>query len=161
MAAKQEAEDYVGQAAALMLAARAGSLATVSPQGAPYAALVTPAVTDDGHVLLLLSDMSAHTRHLRANPACALLLTGAATSENPQTTPRVTLTCEAVLDADPAGRDIFLRFHSYAELYISFTDFNLWRLFPKDAHYVGGFAAAARLEPAALQHEISALRRIL
>jgi len=155
MAAKQEAPDYIGPAAALILAARAGTLATIALDGTPYAALVTPAFTPDGFLLLLLSDLSAHTRHLRHNPSCALLLTGAATSDNPQTTPRVTLSCEAVLESDPRGPETFLRMHPYAELYISFADFHLWRLIPKNAHYVGGFAAAAELDIAALQHGIS------
>jgi putative heme iron utilization protein len=150
MAAKQEASDYIGPAAALILAARSASLATIAPDGTPYAALVTPA-----GFLLLLSDLSAHTTHLRHNPSCALLLTGAPNSENPQTTPRVTLTCQAVLENDPAGAKTFLKIHPYAELYIGFADFHLWRLAPKDAHYVGGFAAAAKLDIAALQQEIS------
>jgi putative heme iron utilization protein len=154
MAAKQEAPDYIAPAAALILAARSGSLATVAPDGTPYAALVTPASTPDGF-LLLLSDLSTHTAHLRHNPSCALLLIGTPNSGNPQTTPRVTLTCQAMLDADPSGAEMFLKFHPYADLYIGFADFHLWRLAPKDAHYVGGFAAAAKLDIAALQQEIS------
>jgi len=155
MAAKQEAPDYIGPAAALLLAARSASLATIAPDGTPYAALVTPAFTPDGCLLLLLSDLSAHTAHLRLNPSCALLFTGAPTSPNPQTTPRVTITCAAALQSDPQGPETFLRFHPYAALYIGFADFHLWRLIPKDAHYVGGFAAAAALKIAALQQEIS------
>jgi putative heme iron utilization protein len=155
MAAKQEAPDYIGPAAALLLAARSASLATIAPDGTPYAALVTPAVTPDGFLLLLLSELSAHTSHLRHNPSCALLFTGAPTSPNPQTTPRVTITCEAVQESDPQGGQNFLKFHPYADLYIGFADFYLWRLIPKDAHYVGGFAAAAALKIAALQQEIS------
>jgi len=156
MAAKQEASDYIAPAAALILAARSGSLATIAPDGTPYAALVTPAA-----FLLLLSDLSTHTTHLRHNPSCALLLTGAATSENPQTTPRVTLTCQAVLENESVAIENFLKFHPYAELYINFADFHLWRLIPKDAHYVGGFAAAARLDIAALQHEITRICQLL
>jgi len=155
MAAKQEERNFVAEAAALVRAARVGSLATVA-DGAPYVALVTPAVAADGSVLLLLSDLALHTQNLRRNPACALLLTGPPGGENPQMTPRVTLFCEAVLVNGPDSAARFLKSHSYAALYISFADFHLWRLIPKDAHFVGGFAAAADIAGAALQHEILA-----
>ncbi|MBN9507759.1 MAG: pyridoxamine 5'-phosphate oxidase family protein, partial [Alphaproteobacteria bacterium] len=48
-----------------MRAARAGTLATVA-DGQPFASLVTPAMAPDGAVLLFLSTLSEHTRHLRA-----------------------------------------------------------------------------------------------
>jgi putative heme iron utilization protein len=152
MAANQEPE-FIARAAALLLAARAGTLATVNA-GLPYAALVTPALDAQGHPLLLLSDLSAHTKHLRENPACALLVTGAPADANPQTAPRVTLRARAEICAEPETRAAYLRIHPYAELYANFGDFNFWRLFVNDAHFVGGFAAAAALDIAALQHEI-------
>jgi len=159
MAANQE-RNFPQEAARLLLAANAATLATLD--GAhPYAALVTPALDDAGDVLLLLSDLSAHTRHLRAHPACALLVVGPAPEANPQTAPRVTLLAEAAPTNDTTARAAFLQKHSYAELYAGFADFNLWRLILKDAHYVGGFAAAAKLDIAALRHEINAARGAL
>ena len=104
--------------------------------------------------MLLLSDLAAHTRNLRANPACALLVAGAPVDENPQTAARVLLSGVAVQGEDAAARQRFLQAHPYADLYAGFGDFAIWRLVVKDAHYVGGFAAASRLEVAALQHEI-------
>jgi len=156
MAANQE-RSFVREAAVLLAGARAGSLATVA-DGAPHAALVTPALDERGDVLLLLSDLSAHTKHLRANAAAALLVTGAAASENPQTSPRLLVSGEAAIVADAAARELYLRFHPYAAGYADFTDFHFWKLTLKAAHYVGGFAAAAPLDPAALRHEINALR---
>jgi putative heme iron utilization protein len=155
MAATQEERNFLKEAAGIIVAARAGSLATVS-DGTPHVALVTPALTRHGDPLLLLSDLAVHTRHLRQDPACALLLLGAQTAANPQTMPRVTLICNAVRHSDPVDRDLFLVSHPYAAQYVNFTDFNFWRLIPKDAHYVGGFAAAARLDAVALHNEISA-----
>jgi hypothetical protein len=102
MAADQERE-FCRQAATLIRDARAGSLATVAG-GAPYAALVTPAVADDAHLILLLSTLSAHTRHLMANPACALLLVGEPAETNPQTAPRVSLSCLAAVSDQAAAR---------------------------------------------------------
>lgn len=152
MAANQE-RDFYRQAASLLAGARTGTLATISG-GAPHAALVTPALGADGAPILLLSELSAHTRHLRANPACALLITGAPSDENPQTAPRILLSGIAQPTDDPDAANRFLKTHSYAKLYSGFGDFHFWRLIPDGAHYVGGFAAAATLEIAALQHEI-------
>jgi heme iron utilization protein len=152
MAANQE-RDFYRQAASLLVASRTGTLATISG-GAPHAALVTPALGADGAPVFLFSELSAHTRHLRANPACALLITGPPVNENPQTAPRILLSGSAQPINDPAAARRFLKTHPYAKLYSGFGDFHFWRLIADDAHYVGGFAAAATLEIAALQHKI-------
>jgi putative heme iron utilization protein len=115
---------------------------------------VTPALGEDGAPILLLSNLAAHTRNLRADPACALLVAGPAADENPQTAARVLLSGMVVQGEDAAARRRFLEVHPYANLYAGFADFSIWRLVVKDAQYVGGFAAASRLEVAALQHEI-------
>jgi putative heme iron utilization protein len=155
MAANQERE-FCAAAAQLLLNARVATLATLA-NGAPYAALVTPAVDVDGSILLLLSELSAHTKHLRENPACALLLAGPPQDANPQTAPRVSLRAVAQLADAPAARARYLRVHPYAEFYAGFADFHFWRLLSNHAHFVGGFAAAADLKTAALQHEIMCL----
>jgi putative heme iron utilization protein len=154
MAETQEPRDFTAEAADLLRSVRVGTLATVA-DGAPYAALVTPALGADGAPLLLLSELSAHTRHLQANPACCLLIVGPAASENPQTAPRLALTCRAALEADPAARPHYLATHPYAALYAGFQDFAFWRLEIEAAHYVGGFAAAAAIDIAALRQEIN------
>jgi hypothetical protein len=58
---------------------------------------------------------------------------------------------------DPDAKAWFLRVHPYAALYADFVDFNYWRLKITKAQYVGGFAAAAALDEAALQRRIIAL----
>lgn len=128
----------------LLRGARSATLATATG-GQPFAALVTPAVTPDLAVLLLLSDLSEHTRHLRADPRCALLVQGTVSGINPQTAPRVTVTGLAEIVDDPALRARYLRIHPYADLYAGFGDFHLWRLRPMGGQFVGGFARAARL----------------
>lgn len=137
------------EAACLLRAARAGTLAT-QHQGQPFASLVTPATAPDGTVLLLLSSLSAHTGHLRAEPRCALLVAGQPDGVNPQTAPRLTVIGRAEPERDPAWRAYWLARHPYASLYAGFSDFALWRLNPSEGHYVAGFARAARLTAAAL-----------
>lgn len=153
MAANQD-PDLLKAASALALAARSATLATVD-KGAPHASLVTPAFDTDGQPVLLLSALAAHTRHLRAHPACALLFTGPPATENPQTAPRLCLSGEARVVSGGNMKETFLRIHPYAAQYVSFGDFSFWKVFVTTAQYIGGFASAHRLDFAALQHEIS------
>jgi putative heme iron utilization protein len=146
MATAQEAKrDFYVPAAALVRESKAASLATVSGD-LPFAAWVTVAWLADLSPVLLLSTLSAHTRQLKVNPACALLVVGAAGDENPQTSPRICLSGRAEVTTDIAAQAAFLKLHPYAEMYADFTDFSFWRVELMAAHYVGGFAAAARLD---------------
>lgn len=137
------------QARTMLRAARAATLAT-SAEGQPFASLVTPACAADLSILLLLSNMSEHTRHLRAEPRCAVLVTGEAESANPQTAPRVCVTGLAAVEPDPALKRRWLAVHPYGALYADFTDFELWRIRPMGGMLVGGFARANRLRLADL-----------
>jgi putative heme iron utilization protein len=147
------------QARRLLRATRAGSLATTI-SGQPFAALVTPACAQDLSVLLFLSDLSEHTRHLRADPRCAVLLVGAAEGANPQTAPRLTITGVAAPDRDPALKARWLAIHPYAALYADFADFTLWRIRPAAGMFVGGFARATRLKAAELLPDADAVAAI-
>ncbi|MDE2582099.1 MAG: DUF2470 domain-containing protein [Rhodospirillales bacterium] len=154
------AEPTPAQAARLLLrAARSGTLASAA-DGQPFASLVTPASAPDLSVLLLLSDLSAHTRHLRAEPRCALLVVGTAEGANPQTAPRVTVTglAEMVDDSELMAR--YLALHPYAVMYAGFADFHLWRIRPQGGLFVGGFARAARLRAADLRSDPAAVAAV-
>jgi putative heme iron utilization protein len=143
----------------LVRAARAASLAS-SAEGQPFASLVTPASAPDLTPLMLLSSLSEHTRHLRADPRCALLFLGEAEGANPQTAPRLTLTglAETVPEEEaPALKARWLARHPYAALYADFADFALWRVRPMGAQLVGGFARATRLRMADLLPEAGAV----
>ncbi len=143
----------------LLRAARAGTLAT-SAGGHPFASLVTPACAPDLTILMLLSRLSPHTRHLLADPRCSLMVGGTPETANPQTTPRVTVsgTAEPFLDADAKAR--FLAIHPYASLYADFGDFGLFRLTVTEAQYVGGFARAHRLAATDLLPDAEAVAAI-
>jgi heme iron utilization protein len=133
------------EARKLLRAARYGTLATVADGGQPFASLVTPACAPDLSLLLMLSDLSEHTRHLRTEPRCSILVTGAPEDTNPQTAPRVTVTGIAEVANGPVLKARYLAVHPYASLYADFGDFHLWRVRPLAALYVGGFARAVRL----------------
>lgn len=146
----------------LVRAAKEATLAT-SDRGQPFASLVTPATAGDLSLLLWLSALSPHTRHLGEEPRCSVLITGPAPGQNPQTRPRVTLTCRAARLAEaevPALKARWLSRHPYAGLYAELPDFSLWRLVPGEASYVGGFAMAHRLAAAALLPDAAAVTAI-
>ncbi len=92
----------VWQARTLLRGADPATLATAE-DGQPYAALVTPAAAPDLSLLVLLSGLSAHTRHLRADGRCALMVQGEATDANPQTAPRLTVTGRRRARAGPGA----------------------------------------------------------
>ena len=143
----------------LLRAARSAALASVA-RGQPFASLVTPATAADLSVLLLLSSLSEHTRHLRADARCSLLVVGAPEGANPQTAPRLTLTGIAVADADPALKARWLSVHPYAASYAQFADFSIWRIRQAQALFVAGFARAARLRQADLAPDPAAVAAI-
>ncbi len=144
----------------LLRAARTGTLAT-SAQGQPFASLITPACAPDLSVLVLLSSLSEHTRHLHDDPRCAVMVTGAAETANPQTAPRVTITGLAALEPDPALKARWLAVHPYAQLYAEFTDFALFRIRPSAGQLIGGFARAFRLRAADLAPDPDAVAALL
>jgi hypothetical protein len=150
------------EARCLLRAAAAATLATTA-EGQPFASLVTPGTAPDGAPLLLLSSLSEHTRQLRAEPRCALLVSGTPESVNPQTAPRVTLTGLAELVPEeevPALKARWLARHPYAAMYADFGDFALWRIRPGGALLVGGFARAHRIRLADLKPAAEAVAAI-
>jgi hypothetical protein len=152
--------DTAFEARKRLRAARSGTLATVADGGQPFASLVTHACAPDLSVILLLSNLSEHTRHLRAEPRCSILVCGQADGANPQTAPRVTVTGIAEVIEDAALKARFLAVHPYAALYADFGDFHLWRIRPMGALFVGGFARAVRIRQAELAPEPAAVAAI-
>ena len=92
-------------------------------------------------MLLLLSDLAEHTRHLRAEPRCSILVGGAAAEANPQTAPRVTVTGVAGIVDDPALKAAL---PGGASLCGALRRF---RRFPSVAHPAGGRAVRRRIRP--------------
>ena len=150
------AEDPHWTARKLLRAARSAALATQA-DGQPFAGLVTPATAADLSPLLLLSDLSEHTRQLRRDPRCALLAVGEPVDANPQTAPRLTVLASAAIDKSPDLRARYLSVHPYAEPYAGFGDFHVWLLSPTHAAFVGGFAQARKMRFADLQPDAPAI----
>ena len=141
--------DGLADAKRLLRTVRSGALATLQPEGEPFASLVSVATLIDGRPILLLSRLSAHTQHLLRDPRCSLLLAEGGKGD-PLAHARLTLTGQAVCLTEPAevgeARARFLSRQPKAGLYADFPDFSFWRVTPRAAHLNGGFAKAARLD---------------
>lgn len=139
--------DPLAESKRLLRSIRAGALGTLNGSGDPFSTLVTVATDHDGSPLILVSQLSAHTRHLDADPRCSLLLAETGPGD-PLTHPRLTITGKAVKITDErpraAVRARFLSRHPRAELYADFADFSFWRIAMEQVHLNGGFARAAR-----------------
>ena len=149
-------QEHARRAADLLRAHRAAALSTLHA-GAPNIALTPYALLADPAALVLhLSGLSAHTKDLRADGRCALLVAEAERADAaPHTLARVAL--QAVAEELPpdhpryaAARAAYTaRFPDLAGLF-ELGDFALFALTPQTVRFVGGFAQAASLEPASL-----------
>ena len=108
--------DAVGLARELLRTVRSGALATLEPDGTPFASLVTIATDSDGTPLMLLSRLSAHTRNLLADPRCSLLFSAGGKGD-PLAHPRLTVVGRAatflVRQPAPAGTVLGVRHESH------------------------------------------------
>ena len=133
--------------------ARFGALAVIDPDtGAPMVSRVA-AVTDfAGTPLTLVSDLSQHTKALRADPRCSLLVGEPGSKGDPLTHPRLTIQARASF-VEREGKDYadlrerYLELVPKAGLYIDFLDFSLVHLLPTGAYLNGGFGKAFVLTP--------------
>lgn len=125
-----------------------GALATQAAQmpGYPFATAL-PFVPDETHCpLFLLSGLAEHTKNLLANPHASLLVTDpdhASVLESP----RMTLVGDVErIDASPEMAARYVRYQPDAAQYLELGDFAFFRLTPKRARYIGGFAQMGWLE---------------
>lgn len=121
-----------------------------SEDGGPQVALAAVATDLDGSPILLLSELSEHTRNIAADGRVAILFDGTEGYRNPQTGPRVTIFGKAVASAVPRHRARYLARHEGAALYADFSDFRFFHVEVTEARLVGGFAQAETLAASAL-----------
>ena len=136
----------LAEAKRLLRSIRAGALATLTPDGFPFATLVNVATAIDGSPILLMSSLSAHTRNLAADKRSSILLSEGGKGD-PLAHARLTVVGEAIRITDETQRETlrarFLNRHPKSALYADFGDFAFWQLKVARAHLNGGFARAA------------------
>ena len=145
--------DAAGLAKHLLRTIRSGALATLGPDGVPFATLVTVATDPDGSPLLLTSRLSGHTANMEREPRVSILLAQTGKGD-PLAHPRLTVTGRARRTGEPRVRARFLARHPKAELYADFADFSFWRVEIAGGHLNGGFARAASLSAADLRTDL-------
>lgn len=128
-----------------------GALGVILPDtGNPMVTRVAVARDEAGGPMTLVSSLSHHTRALKVNPACSLLVGEPGDRGDPLTHPRLTVQARAMF-IDRGGpehdrlRALYLEQQPKAQLYIDFGDFSLVRLAVDMAFLNGGFGRAYRL----------------
>jgi putative heme iron utilization protein len=137
--------------ATLIRSNRLAALGTLR-DGSPFVSMVVYAVSDDlASFYLHLSRLAVHTRDLIADPRLSLLIHESDRGESdPQTLARLTIQGDAatVSNTDSqyeAIKSLYLKKFPEAEMRFGLGDFDLYRIEPKSARYVGGFAQAFNL----------------
>lgn len=139
--------------ARLLGGGRWAALATYG-DGVPLASMVAYACEPEFTGFLLhLSRLSAHTRNLLASPVTSLVISepDSGRVRNPQTLARISIQGEArTLREDSSGyaeaRELYeKRFPDSSPLF-GFGDFLLFRLVPREARFVAGFASAYTID---------------
>ncbi len=143
--------------ARLIRGERWAALATLG-EGAPFASLAAYAPEPDlAGFILHLSRLAPHTQNLLSDPRASLAICEPDTGGgDPHTLARLSVhgVVEVVTPETAeyaSARDLYLQRLPETERLFSFGDFVLFRLVPKEARYVGGFARAFSLSAAELR----------
>ena len=124
------------------------ALATLSPDGRPFASYVVTAPAIDGSPLMLLSRLAEHTKNLDRDARASLLFVREPPpGDESMTAARLTVTGRCARDSDPQSKRIFLDRHPDAARYAGFADFSLFRFDIAAGHMVAGFGRIVALTP--------------
>ena len=135
----------------LLSAGGVATLATLEPDGGPFASYVVTAPAADGAPLTLLSRLARHTENLARDPRASLLFVREPEpGGESMTAARLTLTGSCAKHDNAESRRLFLRRHPDAERYAGFGDFALYRFEVAAGHLVAGFGRIVDLAPEAL-----------
>jgi len=130
--------DPARAARAVVDAANAGVLSTLTAAGDPWGALVAYGLLAGGAPVLLVSALAEHGRNLARDPRASLVVTGPL-GPDPAAAERVTLAGRVHTPADAdAARAAFLAAVPGAAVYAGFADFTLHVLAVERVRWVGG-----------------------
>ena len=125
----------------------------------PYVTFVMTAFDYDGSPLLLLSDLSEHTKNIDGNNIVSILFYEEQKNtsdfpvfenenfkklnnyyEDPMSRPRLTVIGKLKKSFQAEHKNRFLKRHPASNLYANFKDMNIYKLDIINAHLTGGFA---------------------
>lgn len=147
-----EASELAGPARMLLREAESGVLCTISVRkpGWPLGTFVSYALSSRGEPVFLFSELSQHTRNLRAD-ARASLFVQEPRARNPQSAGRIAVLGRVAPLPEAQVPDAMARYaavHPEGKSFADLGDFSLWGLTIEDVHVVGGFARAGWLDAA-------------
>lgn len=126
----------------------------------PFAFNSSPALLSSGKLIIHVSTLAAHTKHMLACSRVSLMVMAAPVPEvSAQATPRVTIQGvatqldKATSDYEDAKVAYIERFPQSLDLF-GFTDFSLFAITPTSARFVAGFAQAMTLTAAELNQAL-------
>lgn len=141
----------------LLTSQRVAALGTLDPDSQPFVSMVPFALVPDAPCLVIhVSSLAPHTRHLQMNAAVSAMVMQAERANAPvHALPRVTLQGEAtvLVPESPnwmAARTAYLERFPEAEPMTQLGDFMFVAITLQAAHHVAGFGAARSLDAAAL-----------
>jgi putative heme iron utilization protein len=120
----------------------AGTLATLTGNGDPWASLVTYGLLRSGEPVLCVSRLAEHGRNLDRDRRASIAIVGPLTHTDPLAGSRITLAGVAdqpTGEERVAAREAHLVAVPAATHYIDFRDFSLWVLRVRRVRWVGGY----------------------
>ena len=157
----QVSAEAVKHARHLLLKEYRGVLSTHSQAmpGFPFGSVVPYCLDERGWPLLLISRIAQHTRNLKADARCSLLV-GERAADDVQAAGRLTLLGEARQLSERAAIDAaaqrYYRYFPESKDYHRVHDFDFWVLDPVRWRYIGGFGAIHWLDEVALANPFAA-----
>jgi putative heme iron utilization protein len=131
------------EARTLIAATNVAALATLTPEGDPWASLITYGALSDGAPVLCLSHLAEHGRNLLGDSRASLVVTQRDGPADPLAAARATLAghVERPVGAAElaAARAVHLGAVPAASTYLDFSDFSLWVLRVDRVRWVGGY----------------------
>ena len=133
------------EAIALLRARRYGTLATASAKHDqwPFASVMPYGLSAQGSPVIYIAGIAEHTRNLKANSKASLFVhPDVPAGIDAQTLGRLTLMVEASPVPANEKEDVWARYVCRlpsAQDYTTAHDFELWKLTPVHARYIGGF----------------------
>ena len=136
-----------------------GALSThsVQLQGYPFGSVVPFCLDCQGRVVILISDLAQHTKNLKQDNKCSLLVF--AGGDDIQASARLTIVANAKAIVDEDVADVASRYYRYfpqSQDFHKIHDFSFWVLEPVKYRYIGGFGRIHWAEPELLANPFTA-----
>ncbi len=129
------------EARSIAASTNAGTLATLTVDGDPWASYVTYGLLD-GAPVLCVSDLAEHGRNLTHDPRASIAIVAPDPGSDPLAGARVTLAGSVARPAGDelqAARAAHLAAVPAAHYYLDYSDFTLWILRVQRVRWVGGY----------------------